>query len=164
MERRKSTWKPIVAAGAAALFVSMMGLLVTNLSPWYYGLIKPSWQPPDWLFGPVWTTIFALAAIAGVLAWRQSSRRSDRIRIIAPFAVNAALNVLWSWLFFTQHRPDRALIEVVALWLSIAVVVWALWPLSRTASWLIIPYLVWVSFAAFLNLTIVQLNSPFTST
>jgi tryptophan-rich sensory protein len=159
---RASLWKTIAAAATAALLVSILGFLVTDLSDWYYALHKPSWQPPDWLFGPVWTTIFSLAAVSGVLAWRQVHSATDRFRVLAPFAVNAVLNVLWSWLFFSSHRPDLALIEVVALWLSIAFVFWGVWPLSRTASWLMVPYLAWVAFAAFLNLTIVRLNAPFT--
>jgi tryptophan-rich sensory protein len=154
-------WVPVVAAALCALFVAGLGGAVTDLSPWYYGLRQPAWKPPDLWFGPVWTLIFSLAAISGVLAWRNAARRADRIKVLALFAVNAVLNVGWSLLFFRLHRPDWSLIEVVALWLAIAVMMFALAPLSRLASALLLPYLLWVSFAATLNLAVVRLNGPF---
>jgi benzodiazapine receptor len=153
--------RPIAAAAAAAIVVGALGALVTDLSPWYYGLRKPSWQPPDWLFGPAWTLIFALAALAGVYAWRGAVTRRQRLRIALLFTLNAVLNIAWSWLFFRAHRPDWALAEVTLLWLSIAVLIAALAPLSKAASALLVPYLLWVTFAAFLNWTVVRLNAPF---
>jgi len=155
-------WLPILTAAIAASVLGILGALVTDLSPWYYGLRKPAWQPPDWLFGPVWTLIFGLAALAGILAWREAWGSADRTRILVLFAVNAALNVGWSWFFFRLHRPDWALVEVGFLWLSIVVLMVALWPMSRAASWLLAPYLVWVTFATVLNFAIVRLNQPFT--
>jgi translocator protein len=154
-------WLPIVTAALAAAMLGVLGALVTDLSPWYYNLRKPAWQPPDWLFGPAWTLIFGLTAFAGILAWRGAWGRPDHARIIVLFAINAALNVGWSALFFRLHRPDWALLEVGFLWLSIAVLMVALWPMSRTASYLLVPYLAWVSFATILNFAIVQLNRPF---
>jgi tryptophan-rich sensory protein len=141
--------------------VAGLGALTTDLGPWYYRLHKPAWQPPDWLFGPAWTLIFALAALAGVLYWQHSGNRSERLQIIAAFSLNAFLNTLWSLLFFRLKRPDWALYEVGFLWLSIMLLIVLLARGSRTASWLLAPYLAWVSFAAVLNWTIVQLNAPF---
>ena len=158
---RGRLWKPVVAAALAATALGALGALVTDLSPWYYALHKPAWQPPDWLFGPVWTTIFGLAAIAGVLAWRGARTRGQRTRILALFALNALLNLGWSYLFFRLHRPDWALAEVGFLWLSIVALMIALWPHSRTASALLVPYLAWVTFAGVLNQAIVRLNPPF---
>jgi translocator protein len=155
-------WRPILTAAIAASALGVLGALVTDLGPWYYDLRKPGWQPPDWLFGPVWTMIFGLAALAGVLAWRNAWGRVGRVRIIVLFAVNAVLNVTWSVLFFRLHRPDWALIEVGFLWLSIVVLIVALWSMTRTASCLLVPYLAWVSFATLLNFAIVHLNRPFT--
>lgn len=152
---------PILAAALAATTVAVAGGLVTDLSPWYYALRSPSWKPPDWLFGPAWTVIFACAAMAGLHAWSGSRRRPDRMRILTLFGVNAALNVLWSVLFFRLHRPDWALIEVILLWASIVALILGLARYSRIASWLLVPYLAWVSFAAVLNLAVVQLNGPF---
>ena len=134
------------------------------MGPWYDALRKPAWQPPDALFGPVWTTIFALAAISGVVAWHRARTRVQQVRMAALFAVNLVLNAIWSLLFFRLHRPDFALAEVICLWLSVALLMAVMWPYSRTSSLLLLPYLAWVGFAAFLNLTIVRLNAPFAGT
>lgn len=152
---------PIIAAALAATTVGIAGGLLTDLSPWYYSLRSPSWKPPDWLFGPAWTAIFACAALSGLYAWTGSRRRADHARILTLFGVNAALNILWSVLFFRLHRPDWALVEVVFPWVSILALILGLARYSRAASWLLAPYLAWVSFAAVLNLAIVQLNGPF---
>jgi len=156
-----SRWKPIGAAALSATAVGALGALTTELGTWYYALRKPVWQPPDWLFGPAWTLIFALAALAGVLYWRVEYKREGRLQILAAFALNAFLNTFWSLLFFRLKRPDLALDEVGFLWLSIALLIVLLGRRSRTAAWLLVPYLLWVSFASFLNWTIVQLNAPF---
>ena len=158
---RASRSKPVLAAALSATAVAGLGALTTDLGPWYYRLHKPSWQPPDWLFGPAWTLIFAMAALAGVLYWKRSMNRSARQRILAVFALNAFLNTLWSLLFFRLKRPDWALYEVGFLWLSIILLIVLLSRESRMAAWLLAPYLAWVSFASLLNWTIVQLNAPF---
>ena len=141
--------------------VAGLGALTTDLGPWYFRLHKPAWEPPDWLFGPAWTLIFALAALAGVIYWTRWTNRNDRLRMVAAFALNAFLNTFWSLLFFRFERPDWALYEVGSLWLSIVLLIVLLARGSRTASWLLLPYLGWVSFAALLNWKIVQLNMPF---
>jgi translocator protein len=155
---RSSRWKPVAAAALAAMAVAGLGALTTDLGPWYFQLKKPTWQPPDWLFGPAWTLIFALAALAGVLYWRSDANREDRQRVLAAFALNAFLNTWWSLLFFRLKRPDWALYEVGFLWLSILLLMVLLARHSRNSMWLLLPYLLWVSFASFLNLTIVNLN------
>jgi len=152
---------PVVIAALAAVAVAGLGASATDVGPWDQGLRKPSWQPPDLLFGPVWTTLYAMIAIAGVKAWRAAEGRRARERILVLFAANALLNVLWSELFFGLHRPDWALLETVVFWLSIIVLIAAVWPLSRTAAWLLAPYLAWVTFASALNLAVVRLNAPF---
>ncbi len=158
---QRRSWRPVLAAALAALIVASLGGLMTDIGPWYQSLRRPSWQPPDWLFGPAWTLIFALAASSGALAWRHARFPGDRQRIIAAFALNAFFNVMWSALFFGLRRPDWALAEVCFLWLSIVLLIVGLAPISRTAAWLLAPYLVWVSFAAVLNLEVVLLNVPF---
>jgi benzodiazapine receptor len=157
----QATLVPIVVAGASALAVAVAGGIATRIGPWYHQLVKPSWQPPDWLFGPVWTLIFALIAAAGVRAWWDIPAGSARKTAIVLFAINGALNVLWSVLFFTLRRPDWALIEVAFLWLSILALIVFIAGYSSTGAWLLVPYLVWVSFASLLNWTIVRLNAPF---
>ena len=150
-------WTPVLAAAAAAMFVAALGASATDIGPWYQALHKPSWQPPDLLFGPVWTVIYALSAYAGVIAWRAGGRQV----MLAAFALNALLNVLWSELFFKAHRPDWALIELVPFWLSIVLVMAVVWRISARGGWALVPYLVWVTFAGVLNLAVVRLNAPF---
>jgi len=159
--RTASHWKPVAAAALSAMAVAGLGALMTDLGPWYYRLHKPIWQPPDWLFGPAWTLIFGLAALAAILYWRRPSTRNDRLQVIAAFAGNAFLNTFWSLLFFRLRRPDWALYEVGLLWLSIVLLIVLLSRGSRAGAWLLVPYLAWVSFASFLNWTIVWLNAPF---
>lgn len=149
---------PVIAAILWAVFLGGVGGLATEIGPWYRGLIKPSWQPPDWLFGPAWTLILGLAAWAGVLAYSGTSNDAGRTTVVVLYLVNLALHFIWSPLFFKFKRPDLALIEVVFLWSSVLALCVALRQFSVTASWLVVPYLIWVSFAACLNHMIVKLN------
>lgn len=161
MAARPGFWKPVLIAAAVAIFIGTLGGTLTDTGPWYQNLRKPSWQPPDWLFGPAWTVIFALSTVSAVCAWRSAQNRAQREWVIVLFALNGFLNVLWSTLFFALKRPDYALIEVAFLWLSILLPIAVFWRFARPASLYLLPYLVWVSFAAFLNLTVVRLNAPF---
>lgn len=153
--------RPVAVATGAATVVGLAGGLLTEIGPWYLSLRKPSWQPPNWAFAPAWTTIFALTATAAVIAWRAEPEPAGRRRLEAGFALNGALNIGWSLLFFKLRRPDWALAEVAGLWLSIAGLIAACGKRSRKAGWLLSPYLAWVSFASVLNLAIVRLNGPF---
>ena len=152
---------PIVVAAIAAAAVASLGGALTELGPWYRGLVRPSIQPPDWLFGPAWTLIFTLCAVSAATAWRRARDGRTRAMIVGLFAVNAAFNILWTVLFFRMHRPDLALIEVVFLWASIVVLIVALRPISRLSAWLLVPYLLWVTFAGVLTWRISVLNGPF---
>lgn len=151
---------PIIAA-VAAMVVASIGGRLTDLGPWYIALSKPPWQPPGVAFPIVWTAVFTLTAIAGVLAWRRGERPARRRMMLALFAVNGVFNMAWSGLFFTLQRPDWALYEVGLLWASILALILHLWPYARSAAWLLTPYLLWVSIAAVLNWEIVRLNGPF---
>lgn len=153
------TWT-IAIAVFTAIVVTGIGGVLTEIGPWYRNLRKPSWQPPDWAFGPAWTLILGMAAAAGVLGWN-ATPEGGGARVIGLFGLNAVLHILWSPLFFKWRRPDWALVEVPFLWLSVLALVIGLAPYSSTASWLMVPYLAWVAFAAYLNLTIVRLNGPF---
>ena len=146
MVPRSSFWKRVLVAASVAIFIAVLGGTLTETGPWYQNLRKPSWQPPDWLFGPAWTVIFALATASAVHAWRNADNRSQREWVIALFALK---------------RPDWALIEVGFLWLSILLPIIVFWRFAKPASLYLLPYLLWVSFAAFLNLTVVRLNAPF---
>lgn len=158
---RRAALKPVLIAAAAAVFVGVLGGTLTDTGAWYQNLRKPSWQPPDWLFGPAWTIIFALATVSAVYAWRNAKDRAQRDWVIGLFALNGFLNVLWSTLFFKLRHPDWALLEVILLWLSILLPIVVFWRFSRPASLYLLPYLAWVTFAAILNLAVVRMNAPF---
>lgn len=134
--------------------------MLTDLGPWYYALAFPRWKPPDWLFGPVWTTIYALTAASFVVAWR-CAPAGRRAPIAWMFLANAVLNVTWSGLFFAMKRPDLALVEVAILWASIVGMMLVVRPWSRVGWILLVPYLAWVTFASALNASIVMRNGPF---
>jgi tryptophan-rich sensory protein len=152
---------PVLVAAALAIVTAAAGALVTDLGPWYQSLRVPAWKPPDWLFGPAWTLIFSLTALAGVTAWGAERDRRYRIGLVAMFVLNGVLNVLWSAFFFRLQRPDWAMIEVALLWLSILLLIVVLGRVSRRAAWLLVPYLAWVSIAAALTLAVARLNGPF---
>ncbi len=153
--------KPVLVAAGTAVAVALLGGLMTDVGPWYRGLRKSSLNPPDWLFGPAWTVIYALTVVAAVTLWARLESFRERSWMLSLFFVNAVLNVAWSAAFFTLRRPDWALAEVATLWLSVLALVVFAWPRSARSGALLLPYLVWVSFAAFLNLRVVQLNGPF---
>jgi benzodiazapine receptor len=153
---------PIVIAIVTVILVLVVGGWTTTVDSWYRNLRKPSWNPPDGIFGPAWTVILGLAAWSGVSAWANAvDDGSGRALILSLFAVNIVLHMLWSPLFFALKRPDWALAEIPFLWLSIAALMLAVGRYSSLAVWLLLPYLLWVTFAAFLNLRIVRLNQPF---
>jgi tryptophan-rich sensory protein len=154
-------WEAVATAACAAIAVAAVGSTLTDLGPWYQSLREPSWKPPDAAFGVIWTVIFSLAAASGVLAWRADTSQRGRQWILGLFAANGFLNVLWSLVFFKLRRPDYALVEVSALWLSIAVMILFLYRKSSVASLLLVPYLIWVGLAAVLNFDVVALNGPF---
>jgi translocator protein len=153
--------QPILIAAGAAIGVAGLGGLLTDVGPWYQSLAQPGWKPPDWLFGPGWTVIFSCAAAAGVIAWREAPGQADRRWMLALFALNGSLNLLWSLLYFRLRRPDWALAEVVFLWLSVLLLMLVIGRYSRRASYLLAPYLLWTGFAGALNWATVRLNPPF---
>lgn len=148
-------------AGASLLFA--IGGALTREADWiWYGqLAKPAWQPPGWVFGPVWFGLFVLIAIAAGKAWTSAMDEKKQRLMFMAFSVNGAFNVAWSYLFFSMKRPDFALFDIVALWLSIAALIALTFTVSRVASLLLVPYLAWVSLAMMLNIEAVRLNAPF---
>jgi tryptophan-rich sensory protein len=152
----------IIVATIITLAVLGIGGGATTIGPWYQvELRKPTWTPPNWAFGPAWALILALAGFAGVLAWSHATSGAGHIRIAELFAVVIVFQVAWSPLFFNLKRPDWALIEVAFLWLSVLALAVGLAPYSTVAVMLLAPYLIWVAFAAALNLAIVRMNPSF---
>jgi len=152
---------PIVIAGIIAAIVAVMGATITDLGPWYHGLAQPRWAPADAVYGMAWTAIYAFTALAGVSAWLAMPHSNEREWLLGLFALNGFLNIVWSLLFFRFHRPDWAVIEVLGLWLSIAALMVTIWRRSMTGAVLLLPYLLWVTFAGYLNMIVVRLNGPF---
>jgi translocator protein len=140
-----------------SIVVAVAGGALTRLSPWYYSLKQPAWKPPDWAFGPIWTTILVLVAFAIAYAWT-SVGPDGRQAILLWVVINGLLNMLWSGLFFVLKKPMLALAELVIFWFSIVAMIYVLGGASRTAGYMLVPYLVWVTIAGVLNLRIVQMN------
>lgn len=148
----------IAIATGLALAVAVAGGIATIRSEWYLALRQPSWKPPDWAFGPVWTVIFAACVASAVIAWRAAPDASGRLVLLIAFGVNGGLNIAWSFLFFRFRRPDWAMAELIALWLSIVALILVSGQFSALSAWLLAPYLLWVTIAGRLNLAILQLN------
>ena len=149
---------PLLIALAGVFLVAAIGGALTDTGSCCRALIKPTWKPPDNVFGPVWTTLYALIAASAALAWCDARNGGERTIIVSLFVVNGILNVCWSLLFFHLQRPTWALAEIVILWLSTVVLIAVLWRFSRRAALLLVPYLAWLSFASALNFEIVRLN------
>jgi len=151
---------PALAAFLAVTFAaSAIGSWATidNVRTWYPTIAKPSWTPPNWLFGPVWTLLYTLMAIAAWRVWRTRQGAEAR-SVLNLYGSQLALNTLWSVLFFALHRPGLALIEISALWALLVLAQVRFWRADRIAGILWAPYLAWVSFATALNAAIWWLN------
>ena len=149
-------WLTLAVLIVLCFVVAGIGGLVTtpSIPNWYSGLVKPSWTPPSWVFGPVWSVLYLCMAVAAWLVWR----KGNALVPLTFFAVQLAFNAAWSWLFFGLHSPGAALIDIVLLWIAIAATTIAFWRRSVVAGLLFLPDLAWVSFAATLNFAIWRLN------
>lgn len=125
---------------------------------WYAGLERPALNPPNWIFGPVWSVLYLLIAVSGWLVWRARGAAGRRRLGLVIFFVQLVLNALWSWIFFGLHALGWALVEIVVLNLTIVALVVVFRRLSRTAAWMLVPYWLWVSFASYLTWGYWRLN------
>ena len=141
------------AAGAIGGFFT-----ARKIPTWYAGLVKPSFNPPSWVFGPVWTILYLLMGFAFYLIWVQVPSTSGRNQALTFFLVQLALNALWSYFFFGLQKPWWGVTEMAFLWVAILLTLLSFFPLSAKAGWLLVPYLAWVTFAFALNLAIARLN------
>ncbi len=156
---------PLAQAGWLVFFLALCAaaagvggaLTAQSVTTWYQTLNKPSWNPPDWVFGPVWTVLYAMMGVAAWLVWRRAGWQAGG-KALATFGVQLALNVAWSGCFFTLRNPGLGLVVLVLLWLAIVATVFAFARHSRPAAWLLVPYLAWTSFAGVLNATVWVLN------
>lgn len=145
----------VICISAAGLGASATA---TSVGGWYQTLNKPSWNPPDWIFGPVWTTLYLMMAIAAWCVWR-SADWSQSKRALSWFGLQLALNSLWSIIFFGMQQPGWAFVEIVGLWVAIAITTWMFRRHSTVAAVLMLPYLAWSAFANVLNFALWRLNS-----
>lgn len=149
---------PTLAISAVVVAIAVLGGLATDVTnSWYTELRKPDWQPPGWLFGPVWTALYIMLIISATIAWHDTSG-SQRTSIMILYALNGALNLAWSFLFFQQRSPLIAGFDIVGVLLSILWIIVRIWPIAPFAAGLLIPYLLWVAFATILNWSIVRMN------
>jgi tryptophan-rich sensory protein len=155
--------------GIAAIFVIIclaagaIGSIFTfpSISGWYSALNKPWFSPPNWVFAPVWTLLYILMGISAYLVFAKGMENEGIRDALSMFAVQLVLNVLWSFLFFGLHSPLLGLICIIALWAAIAMTIMRFYLISTTAGHLLIPYILWVSFASILNLFVWILNPLF---
>jgi benzodiazapine receptor len=149
----------LIAAVAICQAAGGLGAIATapKITSWYANLIKPEFSPPNWLFGPVWTILYLLMGIALFLVWKERKSKEKR-RAVGVFVVQLGLNILWSFLFFGMENPGAALVEIILMWMAIAATISEFGKINKTAGWLLVPYLLWVSFATVLNGAVYWLN------
>jgi translocator protein len=140
-----------------ACFLAALTGAVFPPGEWFERLSKPSWQPPKFLFAPVWTILYLMIAVSGWLVWREVGFAGAALPL-AVYALQIVLNAAWTPLFFGMHRPDLGFVDIVLLWVSIAATILLFYPLHPVAALMLLPYLAWVSFAAALNFAVWRLN------
>lgn len=151
--------KLVISVGICFL-VGFIGSALTlpSIPTWYATLNKPIFSPPNWIFGPVWTFLYLLMGISLYIIWNKNLKSKNKDRAVKLFTLQLILNLLWSLVFFGLHQPLLAFITIVILWISIFVTIKYFYRISKLGAYLLIPYILWVSFASLLNLFIVGLN------
>jgi tryptophan-rich sensory protein len=150
----------LIISLVVSLGVGTLGSIFTETGPgtWYESLLKPGFNPPNWIFAPVWTVLFILMGISLFLVWRRGWKKPLVKKGIRMFFIQLGFNLVWSYFFFGLHNPRLAFLEIIALLLAIVALMINFYRVDKRAVWLLWPYLAWVSFAAFLNFSIWQLN------
>lgn len=156
-EEGRRSWAALGGWLLACYLAAAVGSAAGGAGPWYGALAKPAFNPPSWVFGPVWTVLYGMMGVAAWLVWREKRHRLRRVALGA-FWAQLLLNAAWSWLFFGARRLDVAFGEIVILWLAILAVILLFWRVRPLAGALLLPYLAWVSFAAVLNFALWQMN------
>jgi tryptophan-rich sensory protein len=160
MKLPKSNFLKLVIAVALCQLAGIIGSAFTfsAIPAWYAFLNKPAFSPPNWLFGPVWTMLYTLMGISLYLVWKTRFNKKFKNIALNIFYIQLILNSVWSILFFGLRNPVYAFIEIIMLWLTIAISIKTFYKINKTASYLLVPYLLWVSFASVLNFAIAILN------
>lgn len=152
------SWQSLIICVVLSVAFASAGAVLTNLDDWYFNLQQPSWKPPDAAFGLIWSTIFSFCAAAAWLSWNSTNNHNRRMVLLVLYLVNGGLNILWSVLYFQMHRPDWSFIECFFLWSSVLSLILYQWKISKWASTLVMPYLVWATIATVLNWQTIVLN------
>jgi tryptophan-rich sensory protein len=142
---------------ALCLAAGGIGAVVSGPDEWYRALNKPTWNPPAWVFGPVWTTLYVMMGVAAWLVWLRRARPGAPLALVL-FAIQLALNAAWSWIFFGGHQIGAAFAELLLLWAALVATLLAFRRVRPAAAWWLVPYWAWTSFAAVLNGTLWWLN------
>ena len=143
---------PLLVGGIATFFT------ISGVNGWYAMANKPSFNPPNWLFAPVWTALYIMMGIALFLVWKSEGDKTIQQTAFILFAVQLLLNFLWSFIFFYAKQPGWAFVDIIAMWIAILLTIIWFSKISTTASWLLVPYIFWVSFASLLNFYIWRHN------
>lgn len=147
-----------IAATVCLILGTVSGLLTVNgVNGWYATIVKPSWNPPNWIFGPVWTILYLLMGTSFAIAWQKGGAAGKNM--MQWFAIQFVLNLAWSPAFFYFHNIELALVIIVLMWITILITIFAAGKVKPVAAWLLVPYISWVSFAMILNSTILILNN-----
>jgi translocator protein len=157
-KQRKTPQIAALFAWLALTFCASASAVFVKTDGWYAEVAKPGWNPPSWVFGPVWTALYMMMALAAWLVWRRGGWKAQR-GPLTLYLVQLTLNALWTPLFFGLHRPDLAFFEIVILAVAIYGTVMVFWRVKRVAALLLVPYALWTTFAAVLNFTIWRLNT-----
>lgn len=154
-----SSLKLIIAIVVCEL-AGIIGSLFTfsEIPSWYAWLVKPVLNPPSWIFGPVWTILYILMGIAAFIIWNNGLARPDTRKALQIFSLQLILNATWSVVFFGLHNPGLALVNIALMWLAIVWTMVTFYKISKPAMWLLVPYILWVTFASYLNYSIMTLN------
>lgn len=157
---KKEDIKALVIAIGISQLAGVLGSLFTfsAVDTWYKTLVRPPFTPPEFVFGPVWTTLFVLMGIAAFLVWKKGARKKEGQIALRLFGLQLLLNVLWSFFFFGLKSPIAGSLEITVLWIAIAATIVSFAKVSHKAAWIMIPYLLWVSFATYLTYAFWILN------
>lgn len=143
---------PLAIGGIAGLFTT------SEINGWFQTIRKPWWQPPNWVFGPVWTLLYVLMGIAFYLVWKSHAPAKQKRMAITLWLIQLVFNFFWSFIFFKKHQIDWALAEIVILWAFVLLTILSFSRIQPAAAWLMVPYISWVTFATLLTLTIYRMN------
>jgi translocator protein len=150
----------LIVAIAVPLSIGALGSYFTipEINDWYQTINKPAWNPPNWIFGPVWTSLYLLMGISLYLVWKSNTTDGTKTLAVSFFIIQLGLNFFWTIIFFNLHQTGWAVVEIMLLWVFILFTIFSFSSIHKAAPWLLVPYICWVSFAMILNYSIWQLN------